>query len=118
MARLEGPFVLKFFSESFDGSFMPYFLYILRMSNGQLYVGTTSELNQRFERHINQEAARTTSVLGVEKLLYSETHPDRVTAEKRERQIKKWSRSKKEALIRGDLAELKWLAKRKKIDHP
>lgn len=93
---------------------MPYFLYILEMSNGQLYVGTTSDLNQRLIRHANHEAARTTSILGIEKLLYSETHPNRAIAEKRERQIKKWSRPKKEALIRGDLMELKRLAKRKK----
>lgn len=56
---------------------MPYFLYILQMSNGRLYVGTTSNLDQRWERHAHHEAARTTSVLGVEKLVYSETHPDR-----------------------------------------
>lgn len=96
------------------GSFMSYFLYILRMSNGQFYVGTTASLDQRFQRHLNREASRTTSILGVEKLVYSEKHPDRVVAEKRERQIKNWSRAKKEALIRGDLVDLKRLAKRKK----
>ena len=94
---------------------MPYFLYILQMSNGQFYVGTTSDLDQRFKRHISHEVSRTTSVLGVDRLLYSETHPDRIIAEKRERQIKKWSKAKKMALIRGDLAELKLLAKRKKV---
>jgi predicted GIY-YIG superfamily endonuclease len=83
------------------------------MSNGQLYVGTTSHLPQRYKRHINHEASRTTSVLGVKEFLYSETHPDRVTAEKRERQIKNWSRAKKMALIQGDLDKLKRLAKRK-----
>jgi predicted GIY-YIG superfamily endonuclease len=93
---------------------MTYFLYILQMSNGQLYVGTTSNLDERFNRHIHREGARTTSVLGVDKLLYSEVHPDRVTAEKRERQIKKWSRVKKMALVNGDKVELKRLAKRKK----
>lgn len=93
---------------------MSYFLYILQMSNGQLYVGTTSDLDERFKRHIHREAARTTSVLGVDKLLYFEVHPDRVVAEKRERQIKKWSHAKKFALIKGDKAELKKLAKKKR----
>jgi putative endonuclease len=92
---------------------MPYFLYILRMSNGQLYVGTTSSLDQRLKRHINHTAARTTSVLGMEELLYSEEHPDRPTAEKRERQIKKWSHTKKMALIQRQMTELKRLAKRR-----
>ena len=93
---------------------MPYHLYILQLANGQYYVGTTSELNRRLKKHMDHEAARTTTVLGVEKLLYSETHPDRITAEKRERQIKKWSRAKKMALIQGDISRLKGLAKRKK----
>jgi predicted GIY-YIG superfamily endonuclease len=95
------------------GFSVPHFLYILQMSNGQLYVGTTSNLDERFNRHIHHQAARTTSVLGVERLLYSEAHPDRVTAEKRERQIKKWSRAKKLALVRGDLDSLKKLARHK-----
>ncbi len=93
---------------------MPYFLYILWMSNGQLYVGTTSELDQRYKRHTKHQASRTTTVLGVEQFLYSETHSDRVAAEKRERQIKKWSLVKKMALIHGDLVSLRKLAKRKK----
>lgn len=92
---------------------MPHFLYILRMSNGQLYVGTTSNIDQRIKRHIKHEASRTTTVLGVERLLYSEEHLDRVTAEKRERQIKKWSHAKKTALIEGDGAGLKRFAKRR-----
>ncbi|HJT25420.1 MAG TPA: GIY-YIG nuclease family protein [bacterium] len=93
---------------------MPYFLYVLRLSNGQFYTGTTSNLDQRYSDHLDKHAARTTKVLDVGELLYTETHPDRVTAEKRERQIKKWSHAKKEALIRGDLKKLRNLAKRKK----
>ena len=50
-------------------------------------------------------------MLGVERLLYSEEHPDRVTAEKRERQIKKWSQAKKMALVKGEFFKLKSLAK-------
>ena len=92
---------------------MPYFLYILRMSNGQLYVGSTSDLDQRFERHINHTAARTTSVLGVERLLYSEEYPDRSKAEGRERQLKKWSKAKKMALIEGKMEKLRHLSKKK-----
>jgi putative endonuclease len=92
---------------------MPYFLYILQMSNGQLHVGTTANLQQRLQDHRRHYAARTTKLLGAELLLYTEEHPDRFTAEKRERQIKKWSHAKKEALIAGNHSELKRLAKRK-----
>lgn len=93
---------------------MSYFLYILRLSNGQFYTGTTSNLDQRYSDHLNKRAARTTKILEAAEILYAETHPDRPTAEKRERQLKKWSHAKKEALIRGDLERLKKLSKRKK----
>jgi putative endonuclease len=93
---------------------MRYFLYILRMSNGQLYVGTTFNIQQRLQDHRRHHAARTTKLLGAEQLLYTEEHPDRFAAEKRERQIKKWSHAKKAVLIAGNLTELKRLAKRKK----
>jgi predicted GIY-YIG superfamily endonuclease len=55
-------------------------------------------------------ACRTTALLGPVELLYSEPHPDRPSATRRERQLKGWSRAKKLALIKGDLAELKRLA--------
>jgi predicted GIY-YIG superfamily endonuclease len=40
---------------------------------------------------------------------YYETHANRDTARKRERQLKRWTRAKKEALIAGDLRRLKAL---------
>jgi predicted GIY-YIG superfamily endonuclease len=43
-------------------------------------------------------------------LVYSELHPDRSSAFKRERQLKCWSRAKKLALITVNSAELKRLA--------
>jgi putative endonuclease len=43
--------------------------------------------------------------------VYKEPFPCIEFAVKRERQIKKWSRDKKEALIRGDLKALKKLSK-------
>jgi hypothetical protein len=41
------------------------------------------------------------------RIVYSERHPNLGSARKRELQLKKWSRAKKEALIAGDLAALK-----------
>jgi predicted GIY-YIG superfamily endonuclease len=93
---------------------MAYYLYILQMSNGQFYVGTTANLETRLKRHLAHEASRTTTLLGVEKMVYSEKFPDRPTAEKRERQVKKWPGAKKMALVRGDFEELKRLSKRKR----
>ena len=53
---------------------------------GQLYTGITTDLHHRMQQH---KAV----------LLYSETHPDKHAAAKRERQIKGWTRKKKLALI-------------------
>jgi predicted GIY-YIG superfamily endonuclease len=41
------------------------------------------------------------------RLVYSETHSDRDAALARERQLKRWTRAKKEALIAGDAVLLK-----------
>jgi putative endonuclease len=45
--------------------------------------------------------------------VWSEHFPDITDAIAVERQIKGWSRSKKEALIRGDYGEIRKLAKRR-----
>jgi len=74
---------------------MLWYIYILQCADQTLYVGSTSNVSRRFEEHL--------------KLLYSEEHPDKSTAEKRETQVKRWSRSKKLALIAGDLKLLKVL---------
>jgi len=46
--------------------------------------------------------------------VYEEQHPSEQRAIERERQLKHWSRQKKQALVSGDLADLKGLAKRRK----
>jgi putative endonuclease len=92
---------------------MAYYVYILRMSDGRYYTGSSSNLNQRIIEHRRKNAAQTTDLFGADKLLYYEIHADRVVAEKRERQIKGWSQTKKTALVKGDLNTLKALSKRK-----
>jgi len=47
------------------------------------------------------------------RLAYLESHENKKGAIVRERQIKRWSRAKKLALIAGDMDELKRLSKRK-----
>jgi putative endonuclease len=46
-------------------------------------------------------------------LVYSEPHPTRLAAIRRERQLKRWTRKKKEALVDGDLTLLRSLSKRR-----
>ena len=92
------------------------YLYILRLKSGQLYVGATTDLKQRYQDHLNGQACRTTKLDPPVKLVYSESYPTFSEARKREPQIKRWTRVKKEALVSGDLAKLRELSKpRKKV---
>jgi predicted GIY-YIG superfamily endonuclease len=90
---------------------MSYCVYILRLRNDQLYVGYTDDLVRRVAEHQSGSASRTTALFRPVEILHSEPHPDRSSAIKRERQLKRWSRAKKLALINGNAAELKRLAR-------
>ena len=88
---------------------MPHFVYILRCADGALYIGSTGDLDARVDRHNRGTACAFTSRRRPVTLAYSETHPTEREAVSRERQIKRWTRRKKEALIQGNRALLKEL---------
>ncbi len=91
-----------------------YHVYILRCSDQSLYVGHTTNVEARVRAHnMGLGATHTSNRLPVE-LAYSETHPTRLAAIRRERQLKGWTREKKEALIRGDLDLLRILSRRRR----
>ena len=85
--------------------------YILRLKSGQLYIGATNDLKQRYQDHQNGKACRTTKLDPPLKLAYSESLPTFSDARKREAQIKRWTRAKKEALVAGDVLKLRNLSK-------
>ena len=86
-----------------------HWLYILRCADSSLYIGETTDLELRILRHNEgRGCAFTASRLPVA-LAYSESHDDRESALRRERQLKRWTCAKKEALIAGDLVALKRL---------
>ncbi len=65
-----------------------------------LYIGVTSDLIRRVQEHIHKEHKGSfTAQYNLNKLVYYETFLYIEEAIARETQIKKWSRSKKEALI-------------------
>jgi len=89
-----------------------YFVYILKCTDGIYYTGVTSRLDERLSEH----------QAGVDSSLY--THKRRpvilvYTAEFQyveeaiqfEKQIKGWTRKKKDALIKGNICELKSLSR-------
>jgi len=92
-------------------------LYILKCRDGSYYVGTTrGALEIRIAQHNAGTFAGYTSSRRPVELVFSEWF-DRITiAIEAERQLKGWSRAKKEALMRGDSALLQQLAKRRSSD--
>jgi len=78
---------------------MPYFVYILECSNKALYTGITNNLERRIKEHKTGKGCRYTRYNPGKKLLYSEKHPNRSSATKREAEIKKFSRAKKLSMI-------------------
>ncbi len=72
-----------------------YFVYIIECKDGSLYTGITTDVARRFEEHKAGDGGHYTRARGAKKLLYSEQHPNRSAALKREATIKKMPRAKK-----------------------
>jgi putative endonuclease len=89
------------------------FTYMLRCADGSYYVGSTYSLELRLYQHqIGEGATYTRTRLPVE-LVWFEEHENIGAAFHREKQIQRWGRAKREALIRRDYAGLPALAKKK-----
>ena len=93
------------------GAAMAAWFYMLRLKSGQLYVGATKHLKERYQAHCDGEACRTTELDPPRGIVYSEEHPTYAQARRREAQVKKWTRAKKEALAAGDLQALRRLSR-------
>lgn len=92
-----------------------YFVYIVNCSDGSYYTGYTSDLERRVNEHnFKKYDGYTSSRLPV-KLVFQQEFSDVGDALRAEKQIKGWSRKKKEALINGDLESLKKLSECKNI---
>ncbi|MDO8610341.1 MAG: GIY-YIG nuclease family protein [bacterium] len=90
---------------------MKYYFYILRCSDNSLYCVQTNNLERRIYEHSfdkNKSAKYLRGKTPVT-LVYNEEYTTLLEAMKREWQIKKWTKSKKEAHIKQDLKLLKKL---------
>jgi tRNA/rRNA methyltransferase len=81
---------------------MAFWLYILRCSDGSYYVGHTDNLEMRIACHESGEFSGYTRYRRPVRLVFTESFASRDEAFRCERQIKGWSRRKKEALTAGD----------------
>lgn len=88
------------------GDSKQYFVYILASNkNGTLYVGVTSDLIRRVYGHKNGLVDGFTKKYKVHSLVYYATSDDVSAAISREKQLKKWYRRWKIALIETDNPE-------------
>ena len=85
-------------------------MYILECSDGSYYTGSTTDIDIRFAQHQVGEGANHTKKRLPVKLVYYEEYPRIDDAFYREKQVQGWNRKKKEALIRGEFAQLPELA--------
>jgi predicted GIY-YIG superfamily endonuclease len=93
---------------------MSFWVYILKCADSSYYTGHTDNLEKRFAEHQSGELKGYTFNKRPIKLVFSQAFPTREEALASEQQIKGWSRKKKEAMIRGDWAEISRLARSKK----
>jgi len=75
-------------------------VYIIRASDGSLYTGVTTDVQRRFAEHCSPvKGARFFRGRKPVEVVYTENHPDRSSAQRRESDIKKLTRSRKLELI-------------------
>lgn len=94
---------------------MSFWVYILRCADNSYYTGHTDSLEKRIAEHQLGEVEGYTSTRRPVVLVFSEEFSSREEALTLEKQIKGWSRKKKEALMRRDWTALTRLAQR---SHP
>ena len=90
---------------------MPFFVYILRCSEGSYYTGHTDDLDCQMAQHGDGTASAYTSKRRPLELLWAKDCQSRDEAFWLEKQIQGWSRVKKEALMRGDFTALPALSR-------
>jgi len=83
------------------------YVYFVSNRSRMLYIGVTSDLDQRIGQHKTGHYPGYTKKYKLDQLVYVETFPDMVSAIARETQLKNWSRAKKVELIRQSNPE--WL---------
>lgn len=90
-----------------------YYVYIVQCCDGSYYIGITNNLIRRIyeHNHKNDPCSYTNNRKPVI-LKYFEVYQSPLQAIRREKQIKRWGRNKKEALIRGDFKSLRALSKK------
>jgi putative endonuclease len=94
---------------------MPHYVYLLRCADDSLYVGETADLAAREATHNDGRGGCYTAQRRPVRIIYAEQHRSKQDALRRERQIKGWTRQKKELLIRDGGAALPGTPRKKRV---
>jgi putative endonuclease len=94
--------VLRDRSDSRGPSAALYYVYIVRCADATLYTGCTNDVEARVRTHNQGRGAKYTAGRRPVRLAYAETCESRSAAQRREAEIKRWSRAEKKALIKGN----------------
>jgi putative endonuclease len=82
---------------------LSYYVYLLASRRcGTLYLGVTNDLIRRVYEHRIKAVPGFSAQYGVDRLVWYEVYQDALTAIAREKEIKKWRRDWKIALIEAD----------------
>ena len=87
-------------------------VYIAVLDDGRFYVGI-SQLSKEalLQQHREGRHAAFTAAHTVLRIAWTEEHPTAESARARERQLKRWTHAKKQALIDADVSTLKALSR-------
>ena len=88
-----------------------HYVYILRCADDSFYVGSAQDLDNRVKAHNDGRGAAHTFKHRPVHLVYSEVFDSEIVAITSERQLKRWSHEKKQALVEGNVERLKHVSK-------
>lgn len=82
-----------------------WYVYMVRTARGALYTGITTDVERRFSEHQagSPKGARSLRGKGPLELVFTAEVRDRSVASRLEWQLKRWPRTRKEALVRGEI---------------
>lgn len=93
-----------------------FYMYILECIDGTYYVGHTDDIENRIAQHNNREGGTYTAKRLPVKVVFSQEFAGRDEALAAERQVKKWCKAKKEALMKNNWFLVNLLAKKKFVE--
>ncbi len=78
---------------------MTHFFYLARCDDGSLYAGTCVDLAKREQKHNSGSGAKYTRSRRPVQIVHSEEYESLSEARRRESEVKKWTKQKKESLV-------------------